>query len=224
MNELIHPHLFDGVRAFFTGKALGTEVEKISSIFHIAKENIFFPVQRHSDTIFILESDMRPRIADAVITARRGILIGVKVADCVPILLLDEKRSVIGAVHAGWRGSAAGIVKKSILLMIDRYESCPEDILVAIGPGIKCYEVGSEVKEAVEKTTGEGEYYCRSEQNGKFFLDLSHANMLQVVSLGVPVQNIWISGECTYCNSEKYYSYRYMKTYNGSQGGFIGIF
>jgi copper oxidase (laccase) domain-containing protein len=114
MDELIWPDIFGGaVKAFFTRRSVGADVDKISSILSIEKENVFLPVQKHTDNILVLNSDLKPRTADAVITRERGILIGVQVADCVPVLLFDGKRFVAGAVHAGWRGTASGIIKKT---------------------------------------------------------------------------------------------------------------
>jgi YfiH family protein len=225
MDGLIYPHIFNGnIKAFFTGKPVGVEIDKITGILSLKKEDIFLPIQKHTDKVLILKDNLKPKIADAVITQQKDILIGVQTADCVPILLFDRKRSIVGAVHAGWRGTAVQIVKKTVKSMSEFFNSSPEDIIVAIGPSIRwrCYEVGYEVKDAICKATGEGTYYWKKNEK-KYYLDLTSANMLQISSLGIPEKNIWISNECTYCNPDKYYSYRYSKFYNGSQGGFIGI-
>jgi YfiH family protein len=225
MDKMVFPSIFDGyVRAFFTTKLLGADIEKISHIICIKKEDIYLPVQRHTDKVIVLNSDLKPKIGDAVITKRKNILIGVKVADCVPILFFDKRNFVIGAVHAGWRSTATGIVKQTIKLMIGDFYSSPSDIMIALGPSIRwcCYHVGYEVKDAVYKATGDGEYY--KEGAGGCFIDLSYANMYQALSMGIPEKNIWISDECTYCNPEKYHSYRYTKGPTKRQGGFIGIF
>ncbi|MEW6068602.1 MAG: peptidoglycan editing factor PgeF [Nitrospirota bacterium] len=225
MDRLIRPDIFNGyVNAFFTDKSLGVDIDKISKILPIKKEDIFLPVQKHTDKVLVIDSVLNPDVADAVITRRKGILIGVQVADCVPILLFDKKKSVAGAVHAGWRGTAAQIIKKTIKLMIEDFNSAPEDILIAMGPSIRgnCYTVDDDVRDAVCRVTGNGEYYIRR-SDGKYSIDLSSANMIQAISMGIPEKNIWRSKDCTYCNPNKYYSYRYSKAYNGSQGGFIGI-
>lgn len=226
MDELIHPDIFNGsAAAFFTKKSVGADIKKISTILSINKDAIYFPIQRHTDKVLVIESDLEPRIADAVVTEREGILIGIQVADCVPILLFDRKKLVIGAVHAGWRGTAAQIIKKTIKSMVERFGSSPDDIAVAIGPSIRwnCYRVDYEVKDAICKATGYGNYYIEKSEGG-YYVDLSSANVLQALSMGVHEENIWSSNECTYCNPEEFYSYRYSKGYNGSQGGFIGIF
>ncbi len=225
MSNMIFPEIFDSsVTAFFTKKSLGVNVDEICRILSIQKLNIYLPVQKHSDTLQVFDFDLDIKIADSVLTERRGVLIGIQVSDCVPILLYDAIRSLVGAVHAGWRGTASQIVKKTITYMIEEFGSSPEDIKIALGPSIRwsCYHVGIEVKDAIYEATGEGNYYLQRE--GQYCIDLASANRYQALSTGVPDSNIWISNECTYCNPRDYYSYRYEKTYNGSQGGFIGIF
>lgn len=217
------PPIFKGlpVNALFTTKFSG--ITEISKLFDIPLENFYLPVQKHTDKVFVLNYDMNPQIADAVITKRKGILIGIQVADCAPILLYDKKMQVLGAVHAGWRGTAAGILKNTIEKMIAKFYTSPSEILIAIGPSIRwcCYEVGYEVIEAVKKITGEGNYFMQ--KGDKYCLDLPSVNKHQALSMGVLQQNIWISDDCTFCLPEKYYSYRFSKGIRGRQYGFIGI-
>lgn len=225
MNSFIFPGIFDSsVKAFFTKKSLGINIVEICSTFSIEKNDVYLPIQRHTDKVQVVKENLDQMIADAVLTNRKGLLIGVKVADCVPILFSDTKKSVVGAVHAGWRGTASQIVKKTIKLMIEDFGSSPENIKLALGPSIRwsCYHVGHEVKEAIYEATREGDYYLL--RDGKYCIDLASANMYQAISMGISEENIWASHECTYCNPKEYYSYRYTKTLNGSQGGFIGIF
>lgn len=224
METLIFPNIFGKhVKAFFTGKSPGAEPEGISGAVSIDKQRIYLPIQKHTDKVLVLDSDFSPRIADAVITNNKGILLGVQVADCVPVLLYDVKRNVIGVVHAGWRGTAASILRKTIETMHERFVSFPDDIKIAIGPSIRwcCYHVGYDVLESVEKATGIGEYHIN--RGGAYCLDLASANKYQAVSAGIHEKNIWVSEECTYCHPDKYYSYRYAKGTTGRQGGFIGI-
>ena len=223
MNRLIFPDIFKGrVTAFFTGKDPGDDLAEISKSFSTKQEDIDLPIQKHTDKIVLLESSREPVIADAVITKEEGVLIGVRVADCVPILLYEKEKRVMGAVHAGWRGTAAGIVKKTIKKVMERFGGRGEDFLVAIGPSIKgsCYAVDHAVADAVRMATGEGEYCIIKGE--KYYLDLPSANKQQVLSLGVPEQNIWVSSECTFCNPEKFFSYRFSKGSAGRQAGFIG--
>ncbi len=216
------------IKAFFSTRKFSSENEPVRDILSekldIPVNNIYLPIQKHTNKICVLESESTPVIADAVITAKKKYLIGVLVADCVPILLLDKKKEVAGAVHAGWRGTSEKILKHSIETMKEEFNSDPENIQVAIGPSIrKCsYEVGPEVIEGVTDATGPGEYF--STKGDKHFIDLSIANMIQALGSGIPAGNIWRSGECTYCNPDKFYSYRYSKgKATGRQGGFIGM-
>jgi len=187
-------------------------------------DSIYFPVQRHTDRIHVLESDLKPIIADAVLTEKKGVLIGVQVADCVPVLLYDVHNSVIGAVHAGWRGTAGEILRNTINVMKDMFRSSAKDILIAMGPSIRqcCYEVGDDVMTAIRRATGKGTY-CFSRE-GRCFIDLLAANRIQALSTGIPEDNIWHSGECTCCNPDRFYSYRFTKGHAGRQCGFIGVF
>lgn len=224
MKRCIVPEIFGSrVTAFFTGKAAGADRREISRIIQIAPDAIYLPIQKHTDKIISFDASREPRIGDAVITRAKGVLIGVQVADCVPVLVYEKEKGVVAAVHAGWRGTAAGILKKTIEVIVDRYAGSAGNIVVAIGPAIGgcCYEVGHEVVEAVARTTGKGGY--QSKKGEKYHLDLPSANREQALSLGVPDSNIWVSAECTFCNPGKFYSYRFSKGSTGRQGAFIGL-
>jgi polyphenol oxidase len=211
------------IRAFFTTK-IADNVMKYLDENGYPDSKVYLPIQRHTDRVLILKSGQEPEVADAVVTNREDVLLGVQVADCVPIVLFDEKKRVISAVHAGWRGTATQILKKTIHTMVEHFRSSPDNIILAVGPSIKgcCYEVDSDVNDAVCTSTGAGEYSSR--KNSKFFIDLASANILQALSLGVKEDNIWVSEECTFCNPDKFHSYRYHDNHAGRQGGFIGIF
>jgi len=223
MPGLIFPDNIKGhVTAFFTGKNPGADTEEIGRILGIERERIYLPVQKHTDKVIVVESMIEPKVGDAVLTREMGILVGVQVADCVPILLYEKSRGIVGAVHAGWRGTAAGILKKTIRAALDRFAGDPGEIVIAVGPSIRwcCYGVDGDVLGAVRKETGDGDYYLRKGE--KYCLDLATANKHQAISVGVPERNIWLSEDCTYCRPEAYYSYRYARGSTGRQGGFIG--
>jgi YfiH family protein len=226
MIKFIQPPGFSSpdVRAFFTTKIMSNPAESVKAVADesgISEDRIYLPVQKHTGTVHILKSDMKPVVADAVVTGRRGVLIGVLVADCVPVLVYEPVRKVAGAVHAGWRGTAQQILKNTIAVMCEKFDCLPRDMSVAIGPSIRqcSYEVGREVKEGVERATGEGSYYRR--EGEKFFIDIAFANKIQALSMNVREENIWQSRECTFCNPEKYHSYRFSGDCTGRQGGFI---
>jgi YfiH family protein len=138
------------------------------------------------------------------------------------MLLFDPLNGAMGAVHAGWRGTAMGLAPKSIRHMTERYGSDPADILLAIGPAIRwcCYEVQKDVLDKVMAATGEGEYH--KIKDGRICLDLQSANRIQAETEGVLPRHISVIEECTFCYPDKYYSYRYDKT-DKRQGAFIGM-
>ncbi len=225
MDTVIRPGIFDEfVRAFFTRKGVGADPQTISNYLAIGTADICMPIQRHTDIVWLVSDDRTPMKADAVVTRKKGILIGVQVADCVPVLLHDREKSAVGAVHAGWRGTSLQIIRKTISFMTEKFGSDPHDIRMAFGPSIRsdCYCVDSDVRDAVLRASGPGEYVVP--QNGKFYLDLTTANVLQALSEGIPSENIWTSPECTCCNPRDFHSFRYHGNYAGRQGGFIGIF
>jgi len=209
--------------ACFTGKNPGVDQESIANHYKTTRDHIYFPIQKHTDKVAVIEASLEPVIADAVVTRQRGLLIGVQVADCVPILLCDPEKQVVGAVHAGWRGTAEAILKKTIHIFCEKFFSNPADILVAIGPSIRqcCYEVDGDVIRAVSRATGDGAYFRT--KGDKFCLDLASANQFQALTMGVPEGNIWISDDCTFCSPEKFFSYRFSRGLAGRQAGFIGL-
>ncbi len=169
------------------------------------------------------------KFADGYVTNKRGVVLGVKTADCVPILLegRDENGKIlaVGAVHAGWRGTVAGIQKIAAGKLISAYGVKPQNIFTAIGPCIHkcCFEVGEDVREAVE-ALGEGyaESFCRPRESkeGKYMCDLVGINARLLESVGIPCENIDIIDECTFCNPEKYYSHRYS---GGERGTMLSV-
>ena len=237
MKRLLFPGNISGrfghVTAFFTGRDPGADLGKIGRIIGFDENHIYLPVQKHTDTVIVPGADLRPKIADAVVTNRKDILIGIQVADCVPILLYDACRGVIGAAHAGWRGTAAGILKNTIRTFTERFSSNPRDILMAIGPSIKscCYEVDPDVAHAVAEASGYADHiqlshteegYIRK-KGAKYHVDLPLANKYQALSDGIRPENIWIAQDCTFCNPDTYCSYRYAGGTTCRQGGFIGM-
>ncbi|MCX7793245.1 MAG: peptidoglycan editing factor PgeF [Thermodesulfovibrionales bacterium] len=214
MNDLIVPEIFpENIKAFFTTKESHDHIYQLSY-------PVYKPIQRHTSEVIILDG-MERRVADGVITDRKGIVLGVETADCLPILLCDPSIPAVGAVHAGWRGTAQGIIKNAIKKFKEVFSSDPSRILMATGPSIGpcCYEVEQSVMEAVSSQTGS--FY--TERKGKYYIDLVMENIIQAVSEGLKRENIWHSGECTRCSNERFYSYRYHGKLAGRQGGFILI-
>lgn len=163
--------------------------------------------QIHSNTVFNAAGlHDGEREGDALVTDQPGLAIGVRTADCVPILLLDAERRAIAAVHAGWRGSAAGIVRCAIERMGQEFQTSPADIYAAIGPCIRacCYEVGLDVAQQFAAIFPEQKLDATTAQK----LDLSEANRRQMQAAGVKPERIFDSCLCTTCEPAQFFSYR----------------
>ncbi len=147
----------------------------------------------------------RQREGDALITNETGKSIGVRTADCVPILLLDSRNRTVGAVHAGWRGTAAEIVHCAIEKMTVDFYSAPADIYAAIGPCIRdcCYEVGVEVAQQFAPHFPEWEPVVSSRT-----VDLAEANRRQMERIGLKPDHIFDCKLCTACEQNQFFSYR----------------
>ena len=151
--------------------------------------------------------------ADAIITQLKEVVLTILTADCVPVMLYDKKSKVIGAIHAGWRGSNKEITKKTVNLMVKNYNSNPKDIIAVIAPSIGkcCYEVDESVAKNFMKYRG----VVEAKGDNKFMLDLKRVNLLELIESGVDKSNIEISPLCTSCSSNLLFSYRKDKQCRG---------
>ena len=162
---------------------------------------------------------------DALISHLPGILVGVKTADCVPVLIGDRERGAFAAVHAGWRGTAAGIVRNAVMAMQSNYGSEPADLIVAIGPAAcsRDYEIGEDVIQAFEANFSNAGSYLTETRPGHALIDLDMANRDQLTSLGVSAQNIFISTLCTLERTDLFFSYRREKARLGKTGRLLSV-
>ena len=148
---------------------------------------------------------------DALVTDRKNICLMVLSADCVPVLLFDPHKKVIAAVHAGWRGTAARIVAKAVMVMKNHFGCLPEQILAGIGPSIGpcCFEVNDEVAQIFRDLCSlQPEIITPGRCAGKFQVNLWEANRLQLIETGVKNANIEIAGMCSFCHPDHFFSYR----------------
>ena len=165
---------------------------------------------------------------DALVSCSSGTALGVRVADCVPILLADPGAGVIGAVHAGWRGTVGNIVGKTVQKMCFLGASA-EDIRAAIGPHISMenYEVGEEVAKEVLRAVGENAltfaHLRPSETEGKFLCGLGAVNKTLLMQAGPREEDIDVASDCTFRASELFYSHRRMGETRGTMMGIIAI-
>lgn len=159
---------------------------------------------------------------DALVTNAKGVFLSVTVADCLPIFLYDPQKRAVGMIHAGWRGLEKGIIGKTIEKMKEKYKSRPESILAVIGPGICAnhYEVGDEVAAYFQKYAK----FAIINKSKKKFLDLKKIALIQLKEGGIREKNIKINSDCTYENTQKYFSYRRNKPEKiEAMAGVIGI-
>jgi YfiH family protein len=173
--------------------------------------------QVHGRTVCVLGADSRasgtPPEADAVVSATPGHVLAVQVADCVPLLIADPRTGAVAAVHAGWRGSAAGVAAATIKTLAREFDVRPGDLIAAVGPSIGacCYEVGPELVDAFRQFGASEEQLARwftRTQAGSLRLDLWAVNGDQLIDAGVPPAQIHISGLCTQTHATVFDSYR----------------
>lgn len=143
---------------------------------------------------------------DGLVTANKNLFLTLTVADCLPIFIYDPRKEIIGLIHGGWRSLAKNILALLVKEMVEDFASLPRDILVAIGPGIsQChYEVKNDLLEKFRPFSPE----VLRDRNEKSFLDLKKIAKIQLINLGIKEKSIKISPECTFCLSNKYFSYR----------------
>ncbi len=148
----------------------------------------------------------REQEGDALITDEAGKAIGIRTADCVPILLLDCRTRAVGAVHAGWRGTAGELVQKTIEQMGRDFGTKPADMYAAMGPCIRCccYEVGRDVAANLEAWFPE----WREHEEMSRKVNLPLANRRQMEDAGVPSGHIFDCELCTACQSGQFFSFR----------------
>jgi YfiH family protein len=157
---------------------------------------------------------------DALISRTPGRYLSVRTADCIPILFVDERLRAVAAVHAGWRGTAQQIAVRAVDGLRARYSSRPEDLAVAIGPGIcgKCYTVGPAVAGRFRTWFPE-----RTDLDRETAIDLAEANRRQLLAAGVPEGRIYTGAPCTSCRAEEFHSHRRSGGKPGRMISVVGI-
>lgn len=164
--------------------------------------------------------------ADGLVTDEEGVTLTVFSADCLPVLFYDPVRRCIAAVHAGWRGTAAGIAAEAVEAMTRRYGCKAENIRVAIGPGISvcCFETTEDVPAALRATLGDTAEQCITDHgSGKFHVDLKKANRLWLERAGVDTAHIAVSEACTACDLHTFWSHRRTGNVRGSMAAMIRL-
>ncbi len=210
--ELISYHGIPRATAFTTTRALGRDFRRLGVIIGVAEERIIAPHQVHSDRVLGITSDFfslpdderRARLegVDAVFTTLGGVCVGVSTADCVPVLLADER--AVAAVHAGWRGTVKRIVQKTVAAADLRIDN----LHAVIGPSISRarFEVGDEVYDTFRDAGFDMAKIATHET--KWHIDLQECNRRQLLALGVREENIFVQPICTFDNAGLLFSAR----------------
>jgi len=189
-------------------------------------ESLTFGQQAHGDSVHVLEASQAGAgresfedglpATDGLIVREPGTAIGVFVADCVPLVIYDPVKQAAAAVHAGWRGTTAGIAGKAVGTMAESCGARPGSLVAAIGPAIGpcCYQVSEEVARAVG---------AADRREGQWYADLAEANRRQLLAAGVREENIELSGTCTACHADEFFSERRLGRPTGRFAAFVAL-
>ena len=188
------------------GDALGVPRSAIRLVKQVHRADV--AVARRGDA-----ADWIPPEADAIVSDDPEVVIAVRIADCAPILLADRANPVVGAVHAGWRGTVQRVAQAGVDAMRREFGSRPEDLVAAIGPclDVCCGEVGGEVPDAFRAAGHDDRSVDRwfsVGPGGRFHLHLARANRDQLEAAGVPAERIHVAGLCTRSYPDVFHSYR----------------
>ncbi|MFQ5508500.1 MAG: peptidoglycan editing factor PgeF [Leptospirillia bacterium] len=194
-----------------SGHGQGVPEYRFGSRDDPAPEGVFTARQVHGNDVLNV-SGTPPALSgdqgDAIITQVPGVIVAVRTADCLPILLWAKGGNPVGVIHAGWRGTVAGIAARAVIGMCQRYGLSSDSVSARLGPCIRpcCYEVGDEVVDAVRANHPHWADEVFVDRNGRPAFDLAALNRIQLTSAGVT--DVDDSGECTHCLSGTYHSYR----------------
>lgn len=192
---------------------------ELCQLLSIDPSHLIMPRQTHTDRVAIVDealisADAAMRAShlqdiDALVTALPNVAIGVNTADCVPIILCDPNTGILGAAHAGWKGTVMRIGARTVEAMV-ALGAHTDDIEAVIGASIcqRCFEVGDEVVKQFIDNNHSSSIIHRNASTGKAHIDLWKANSLTLVEAGIAQENISISGNCTRCNPSRYFSAR----------------
>ncbi len=199
-------------------KNSGDDPRAVAANWQLLRETVLKPCrevvrlkQVHSTRVLVVErgTDTDELCGDGMVTVKRRLALTILTADCVPALLYDAYRNVIGALHAGWRGILANIVEHGVGAML-RLGAEPERIRVAMGPAIGrcCFEIDEQLAEKFARTLPSASDHLYPGRVGKAYLDLRGLMRSQLLALGIPAKQITEVGPCTRCNSDRFFSRR----------------
>jgi YfiH family protein len=185
--------------------------------------------QVHGSDVLVLRDPDDPRPederCDALATNLKGVLLGVKTADCVPVIMGDHRSGACAAVHAGWRGTLSEIVKRALERMREEFGTDPRDVRAALGPAALgcCYEVGADVVEPFRTKFKDADSLFKPTNAGHALVDLHEANRRQLVESGVTVGRVHALPLCTMCRPDLFFSYRQDRKLYGRTGRLMSV-
>ena len=202
-------------------KAIGIDLEDVVTAEQLHTDKVVVVTAKDIGKGAKQYSEAIPAV-DALVTNAAGIPLLLCFADCVPVLIVDPVCHAIGVVHAGWKGTVEKIAQKAIIAMKDNFGTNPQDCLVGIAPSIGpcCYIVNEIVVEELKKQFENWEQLVRP-HGDKWYFDLWKANSMQLEQIGVLRSNIAVSGVCTACNNDLFFSYREDNGRTGRMGALI---
>jgi YfiH family protein len=212
------------------GKSVGDDQQAVDANYDlicwtlgIHRDDIATAYQVHSANVAVVGPEDRGQVAlqtDALVTNSTGVFLMLRFADCVPIAFYDPVQQAIGLAHAGWKGTLGRAAQKTVEAMVDVYGSRPADLIVCIGPSIGpcCYQIGGNVAKLVSEVFPQRPQLLLQQGDGSRHFDLWEANRLQLAALGV--HKIEVSGLCTACHNDEFFSHR---ADNGRTGRFAVV-
>lgn len=197
---------------------------RVIAAFGASRAQVVALEQVHGARIIVAEPSWYEVQGDAAVTDDPKLLLVISTADCAPLLFHDPMKNVVGAAHAGWRGTVKQIAAEVVRKLEAQYGSCPQDIRVAIGPSIQapCYQVGPEVVDEFAEAGFPDTIYSPDDE-GRYRLDVAGANRFVLEQTGVPAKNIYDLGDCTHCDAVRFYSHRRDALKRGSHWALIRL-
>lgn len=209
-------------------------LKRVCGAVGIDYTKLVFSDQVHGDVIRkVTEEDMGKGInkesdiigVDALVTNVPGIPMITFYADCVPVFILDPVHQAVGLAHSGWKGTTLKIAAKTIGRMGEEYGTKPGDCLVGIGPSIEkeCFEIKEDAAKLFKDSFPNWTLFMEKKDTEHYVVDLWHAVRITLAEIGVPEENISLSGLCTVCNEELFFSHRRDKGRTGSLSAIIEL-
>lgn len=184
----------------------------------IGLDELAFQRQVHGDTVRRIDGPGTWDETDGLCTSAAGVYLCVTIADCVPVFLVDPAVPAVGVVHAGWRGSAAGIAAKGVRSLAETPGAKVSSMIAYIGPsaGVCCYAVGHDVASHFPQS-------CVVRRDGRHHVDLKEVNRTQLLEAGLRSESVIVDPSCTICGADLYHSHRRDGARSGRMLGVLGI-